>query len=115
MPLPLAGLVAPFFAGLWGSLQLILGSMIGKVLLNLGVVYYMYQGVDLLMDSIKVISFNTLQEAAGMSVAPQLSGLFGLMRLGEAFNVYFSAFMTSLTLKGLNSMGGAAIAKIGLK
>jgi hypothetical protein len=105
----------PIVAAIWGGLQLVLGSMIGKVLLYLGISYYMYQGVDLLLTSIQSVSFSVLSEANGMTVAPQLSGLFGLMRLGEAFNVYFSAFMTSLTLKGLNSMGGGAIARIGVK
>lgn len=105
----------PLFAALWGALQYVLGSYIGKILLYLGVSYYTYQGVDLLLDAVKVASFNVLNEANGMSVAPQLSGLFGLMRLGEAMNVYFSAFLASLTLKGLNSMGGHTITKIGVK
>jgi D-alanyl-lipoteichoic acid acyltransferase DltB (MBOAT superfamily) len=105
----------PIFAALWGALQYVLGSYIGKILLYLGVSYYTFTGMSLLVDSLKVVSFNVLNEANGMSVAPQLSGLFGLMRLGEAFNVYFSAFMASLTLKGLNSMGGHTITKVGIK
>lgn len=115
MPLP----VLPFFGGLaaavWGGLQLVLGSMIGKVLLYLGVSYYVYNGMDLLLESVKTASFAILSDASGLSVAPQLGGLFGLMRLGEAFNVYFSAFMASLTLKGLNSMGGHTITRVGVK
>lgn len=108
-------IVGGLVAAIWGGLQLILGSVIGKILLYLGVSYYTYQGVDLLLGAIQSASFTVLNEAAGMSVAPQLSGLFGLMRLGEAFNVYFSAFMASLTLKGLNSMGGHTLARVGVK
>jgi hypothetical protein len=105
----------PIFAALWGALQYVLGSYIGKILLYLGVTYYTYTGMDLLVQSLKVVTFALFSEAGGMSVAPQLSGLFGLMRLGEAANVYFSAFMASLALKGLNSMGGHTITKVGIK
>lgn len=94
---------------LWGGLLYILRSAIGKILLYLGVTYYTYQGVDIMLDLMKHLSFSTLSGSMGGDLSIQLSGLFGLMRLGEVFNVLFSAYSARLVLQGLNSFNGSAM------
>ncbi|MDZ4212204.1 MAG: DUF2523 domain-containing protein [Methylotenera sp.] len=84
------------WGALWGAFLVILESSVGKVLAYLGVAYFTYSGVDILLDSLKALSFTSMSG----SIPPQLGGLLGLMRMGEVFNVLFSAYVARLTLQG---------------
>lgn len=82
----------------WGASALVLQSLVGKVLLYLGISYLTYQGIDVLIASIE----NQVNQALGQS-AGVLNGLIGLTRLGESTSVILSALTAKLTLSGLQS------------
>lgn len=96
------------WGAMWGAFLLIIESSVGKVLVYLGVAYFTYSGVDILLDSLKTLSFSSMSG----TIPPQLGGLLGLMRFGEAFNVLFSAYAARLTIQG---MSGGVLTKMGFK
>ena len=98
----------PLFAGLlWGALAGILESLIGRVLVSLAISYVTYQGVDLLLGSLKTAAFSYL-----VFVPPDFLGFIGLARIGESISVVCSALTAKFVLQG---MTGGSLTKIGIK
>lgn len=88
----------PIFASMiWGALVSILSTLVGRVLVALAISYVTYQGVDILIQSVKTAAFANL---GSMGV---LSGVVGLMKLGESINVIISAVVAKYTLAGITS------------
>jgi hypothetical protein len=81
-----------------GAIGLSLRSFVGRILIALGIAYVTYQGVDVLLDSIKTQTFAMLQ-----GVPPDVLGVIGLARLGEGCNVIFSAITARFALNGLTN------------
>lgn len=97
----------PVFVGLiWGGLVSILGSLVGRVLLALAITYVSYQGIDVLIQSVKT---SALASMGSMGV---LSGVVGMLKLGECLNVVISAVVAKYTIGGLTS---GAVTKMVLK
>jgi hypothetical protein len=82
---------------IWGSLAAVLQSLVGRVLLYLGVSYFTYQGVSGLLDSLLIQANNAL---GGAGV---LTGIVGLARIGESLSVVTSALVAKYTLMGLKN------------
>lgn len=91
-----------FLLALLGGLVQIAGSMVGSVLIALGISAVTYTGVSSLFDQIKVIAFSNMDLAASYA---GLSGWLGLLKVGTCMNILFSALAARLALKGLQ--GGA--------
>lgn len=97
----------PFFVGLiWGGLVSILTSLVGRVLVALAITYVSYQGIDILIQSVKS---SALASMGSMGV---LSGVVGMLKLGECLNVVISAVVAKYTIGGLTS---GAVTKMVLK
>lgn len=89
----------PYIIGLlWGAFGLTLKSMVGRVLLALGISFITYQGVDLLLDSMHDAAFAHLN-----STAVDLIGIVGLAKIPQSLNVVFSALAARYALQGLTS------------
>jgi hypothetical protein len=87
----------PFIIGmLWGAFSLILKSLVGRVLIALGISYLTYQGVDLLLTSIKTSAMANLSD-----VPPEFFGIIGLARIPQSINVICSALVAKYTMQGL--------------
>lgn len=84
---------------LWGGFVAILETLVGRVLVMLAVSYVTYQGVDLLLVNIKAAAL------ASMGSMGVLSGVVGLLKLGECMNVVLSATVAKYTINGLTSGG----------
>lgn len=88
----------PVFVGLlWGGFVSILSTLVGRVLVALAISYVSYQGVDVLIESIKTAALSNM---GNMGV---LTGVVGLMKLGESLNVVISAVVAKYTLAGITS------------
>jgi hypothetical protein len=93
-----------FISMLWGALALSIKSLVGRVLVALGISFITYQGIDLLIASIKSDALAMLS-----SVPPQLIGAVGMLRLGESLSVIASAVVAKYAIMGLQ---GGSITKM---
>lgn len=95
----------PFIAALLGGLAMMMGSMVGRVLLALGIGYVTYKGLDVtatfLLDYIKT----------GFSTMPQeVLQFLAWTWIDKAIGMIFSAWAASIALSGL--AGGLTKMKI---
>ena len=96
-----------FIAALIGGLVSAAGSMVGRVLIALGVGYVSYKGMDILFSSIKSLMLSNL---SGLPAG--VIGLFGILKIGTDVNILFSAITIRFTLNGLT---GGALKKMVIK
>jgi hypothetical protein len=92
---------------LWGAFSLVLKSLVGRVLLALGISYLTYQGIDLLISSIQSQAFSLIQ-----GLPSEFIGLIGLTKIGEALSVLVSAVTAKYTMQGLTN---GSITKMAIK
>lgn len=90
-----------FLAALLGGIYSALGSMVGKVLVSLGIGYVTYSGVNVALDFFKAEAFEKIN-AAG-SVVPGLLYFAGVFQVGTCFNILFSAWTARLVIQGVTS------------
>lgn len=83
---------------LLGWLVSIAGTLVGKVLLSLGITYFAYKGVDIAIGAAKANFFTGL---GGLS--PTTVGILGVMKVDVAVNMLFSALVGRMTLAGMTS------------
>lgn len=95
MPLPLAPVVA---GALIGGLVQAASSLVGRVLLALGIGYVSYTGLDTALGWLKT------EALARLSATPaDFLGIVSVLQVGTAFNILFSAFLARLVISGLTS------------
>lgn len=87
-----------FLAALLGGLVEIASSMVGRVLLALGMGYVSYTGVDAAMTGIK-----SYLQSSGNALPSYMVGMLGWMQVGTGFNILLSAITARLVLNGLTS------------
>lgn len=95
MPLPAAGLLA---ASLIGGLISAAGSLVGRVLLSLGIGYASYTGISVLLDSLKSQVQGTI---TGMPA--DLLPVFYVLKVDVIVSIIFSAVAARFVLMGLTS------------
>lgn len=85
-----------FIAAVWGALIPMLGTMVGRILVSLGIGYVSYTGID------TALSFAKSQFLAGMAGAPAVAlQLAGTMKVGVCVSMLLSAVAARLVLAGL--------------
>jgi hypothetical protein len=90
MPLLIASLI--------GGLVSVASSLVGRVLIALGIGYVSYQGIDTALTAFKAYF------SSGASALPSaLLGMLGVFKIGTGVNIVTSAILTRLTLNGLTS------------
>lgn len=85
-------------ASLIGGLAQAATSLVGRVLIALGIGYVTYAGLDVLLDFIKTRIFQEL-----LSVDPTIIGIMAVLNVDRAINVILSAITARLLLNGLTS------------
>ena len=85
-----------WFSALLGGLVEIAGTIVGKVLLSLGIGYVAYSGVDTSLGWCKALF---LSGVSGMPA--DAIGLAGTMKVGVCVSMLLSALAIRLTLAGL--------------
>lgn len=83
-----------------GALLQLVASLVGRVLLALGIGYVSYKGFDVLTSS-----FRTLFMSYSGGLSSSLLMILGLLKLGTCFNIALSAVTIRATLGGLQSGG----------
>ncbi len=83
-------------ASLIGGLISVTGTIVGRVLVALGVGVVTYTGVQVGIDSL----LSNLDSAIS-GVPADILGLLGFMRVGEAMNIVISAMSARMLLNGL--------------
>ena len=79
-----------------GGLISVTGTIVGRVLVALGVGVVTYTGVQVGIDSL----LSNLDSAIS-GVPADILGLLGFMRVGEAMNIVISAMSARMLLNGL--------------
>jgi hypothetical protein len=87
-------------AALWGALINIAGTLVGQVLLSIGIGYVTFTGVD------ASIGWARGQFLSGLSGIPAAAvGLAGVMQVGTCVSMLLAAVTTRVTLMGMQSGG----------
>lgn len=86
-----------FIAALWGGFIRIAGSVVGQVLINLGIAVVTYQGVDTALEQLKT---GALDAFSGLP--PDLVALLSYMQVGVAISIVSSAVAVRLGIAGMN-------------
>lgn len=86
-----------FIAALWGAFIRIAGSLVGQVLINLGIAVVTYQGVDVVLDTLKA---NALDAFGGLP--SDLVAFLSYMKVGVAISIVSSAVAVRLGIAGMN-------------
>ena len=92
---------------LLGALAAGAGTIVGRVLISLGIGYIAYTGLDTMVGAAKTQFVSSLQGLPG--VALQIASV---MQLGVCVSILTSAFLTRLLLRGLSS---GAVTKMVMK
>lgn len=86
-----------FIAALWGALLNIAGSLVGQVLISLGIAVVTYAGVDTTLNKLKSDAITAL-----MGLPPDLVALLSYLKVGVAISIITSAVAVRLTLSGMS-------------
>ncbi|WP_018412401.1 DUF2523 domain-containing protein [Methyloversatilis thermotolerans] len=97
MALPLIPIIAASSIG--GILLSIVTSLVGRVLLALGLGLVTYQALDPLLETFKSSYFSQLS-----GLPSEIAGFVGLLRVGEAVQIIFAALATKLFMSGVQGL-----------
>lgn len=87
-----------FIAALLGGLVSAAGSIVGRVLIALGVGFVSYSGLSVTLDFLKT------QALANISALPgDVLAIVGSLQVGTAINILASAYAARMVLAGLSS------------
>lgn len=74
------------------------GTLVGRVLIALGISYLSYKGLDAMVAAAKAEFFSSLGGLGGTTL-----GIMGVMKIDVAVNMLCSALVGRLTLAGMSS------------
>lgn len=94
MALPLIPVIAASSIG--GVLLTLVTSLVGRVLLALGLGLVTYTALDPLLDQFRSSYFNQLS-----GLPADISGFVGLLKLGDAVQIIFAALATKLAMSAV--------------
>lgn len=83
---------------IWGAFLNIIGSVVGRALVALGLGVVTFTGVSASIDWMKVQAINALQ-----NLDPQLIQLLGVLKVGTFISIITSAVAVRLLLTGVQS------------
>ena len=96
-----------FLAALLGGLISALGSVIGRILISLGIGFVTYQGFNVLLGFIKTRITTEIS-----SLDPLILQIFSTLQIDTAINILFSAYAVRLVIQGVT---GGSVTRTKLK
>lgn len=96
-----------FLAALLGGLSGAAGSLVGRVLVSLGLGFVTFSGINTLIDWAKTSLVSSLTGLPADAV-----GLLTTMRVGVAISMLFSALLMRLALNGLTSVASGSVTRM---
>lgn len=88
----------PFIASLLGGLVDAAGTLVGRVLLSLGISFSVYKGLDTSLDFLRDSAVSNFQGLPAVSLQ-----LLGLMKVGKVISIVTSALAARMALNGMTS------------
>jgi len=82
-------------AMLWGALIPVLGSLVGRILVSLGIGYLTFTGVDTSIGWAKASFLTNVSALPATAV-----GIMGLLHVGKCVSILLSAVTMRITLGG---------------
>ena len=99
----------PVIAGvIWGGLLNIVGTLVGRILLAIGLGVVSYVGFGSILDQITSVGRNSL-----VGLPPELKQILGLLRIGEVFTMYSSA--VSIKMMYQHGLSNGTIKRMGYR
>lgn len=89
-----------FIAAIGGMLLNLVGSLVGRILVALGVAVVTYTGVNASLDALKQQAIQHFS-----ALPPDVYGMLATMKVGVAISIVTSAIAARLLLNGLTSDG----------
>lgn len=89
-------LLINFGAWLLGGLVKIAPTLVGQILISLGIGVATYSGLSASIDWLKSNFIS-----AAMGLPPEVIGMLGLMKVGSCVSMLFSAMVIRMTIQGL--------------
>jgi hypothetical protein len=90
MPLLVSALLGALISGL--------GTLVGRVLISLGISYVAYQGIDTMATFARDSFVTRVQSLPAMAIQ-----LIGLLQIGTCVNILISAYLARLVVNGLTN------------
>lgn len=88
-----------FIASVLGGLLNVAGSLVGRVLIALGLTVVSYTGVDTVLGKLKADAIGAL-----MGLPPDLVAMLGYMKVGVCISIIASAVAVRMGLSGLGGV-----------
>lgn len=85
-----------FIAVILGGLIQICGSLVGRVLVALGLSVVTYSGLSVSIDFLKMQAVT-----AALSLPPEVVGMLSVLKVGTCISIIFSAMAARLLINGL--------------
>ncbi len=85
-----------FIMALWGALAPFLGPLARELLIRLGIAVVTYEALDTSLDWLKAQAVGAL-----LGLPPQVMGVLGLLKVGTAISIVFSAMVARVAAQGL--------------
>lgn len=86
-----------FIAALMGALIQIVGSLVGRVLVALGLSVVTYTGMSVTLTWLK-----SQAVTAALGLPPDVIGMLSVMKVGTSISIIFSAMLARLVVTGLS-------------
>lgn len=87
-----------FVAAIGGMLINLVGTLVGRVLVALGLSVITYTGVNTTLELLKTQAVSSFS-----ALPPEVFGMLGVMRVGQCISIITSAIAARLLLDGLTS------------
>lgn len=85
-----------FVMAIGGMLINIVGTLVGRVLIALGISVITYTGITVTLDALKAQAISAFS-----GLPPEVFGLLGILRVGQCISIVTSAIAVKLLLDGL--------------
>lgn len=83
-------------AALWGGFLSMIGTIVGRVLISLGIGYVAFRGIDTMVTAAKTSLFTSISSLPQAAVQ-----LAGVLQVGTCVNIMASAVLARLAVAGL--------------
>lgn len=85
-----------FIAALGGMLINLVGTLVGRVLIALGISVVTYTGVNASLEALKMQAISTFS-----ALPPEVYSMLAMMRVGQCISIITSAIAARMLLDGL--------------
>lgn len=85
-----------FVAAIGGMLINIVGTLVGRVLIALGISVVTYTGITVTLDALKAQAIGAFG-----GLPPEVFGLLGILKVGQCISIVTSAIAAKLVIDGL--------------